>query len=347
MAEAAAELAIARGAQLSSSPERGGFGSPKARRPREGKPGTRMATELLKNAGVAVLRPNPIAPGDTATIIVVGVARSGTTMVGTALRKLGLHMGNRAHNPVAEDVEIASLLEGGETSQLKALIAEKNEQHPVWGFKRPEAFRLLPKYLQHFRNPRIVVTFRDPVAIAKRNEISMHMEFIDALTKASDATQELVRFVRDLDRPTLAVSYEKAMGNPDAFVEALCEFCGVSPDDEQRGEALDSIQNGPDSYLKSSRVWFEGRFDRVTNRIAHGWVHRLPSKTPCRIEVFSGGKCIGQGMANRARRDIAEKIGDRAFAVRLSAEPGDDVTVKVAGTSHVLARSERFRIEQK
>lgn len=49
----------------------------------------------------------------------------------------------------------------------------------TWGFKRPDAFRVINDYVDDcvhiFRNPRFVITFRDPVAIAKRNEISIHV----------------------------------------------------------------------------------------------------------------------------------------------------------------------------
>ena len=74
----------------------------------------------LRNRGFSVLRAT--APTDTATIIVVGVARSGTSMVASALRAMGVFLGDQVHDSVYEDIEIAAALEERNDRLLTELI---------------------------------------------------------------------------------------------------------------------------------------------------------------------------------------------------------------------------------
>jgi hypothetical protein len=211
----------------------------------------------LRNSGL-VLVGDQDAPGQRAgaarTLIVVGVARSGTTMVATVLHCLGVHLGDQVGLDVYEDLEAAAVLEQDEPA-LRSLIARKNREHRVWGFKRPEAFRTLdPARMDLFRAPHVLATFRDPVAIAERNRISMHEDFLAALRRAARSTRQLVRWTALLRCPVLMISYEKAMSSPERFVDAVIAFCGLTPTPEQRRAAIASVESGPSSYLIGSRI---------------------------------------------------------------------------------------------
>ncbi len=210
----------------------------------------------LRNRGFSVLRAT--APTDTATIIVVGVARSGTSMVASALRAMGVFLGDQVHDSVHEDIEIAAALEERNDRLLTELIDSRNAAHKIWGFKRPESFLLLSQVLKRFRNPRLVVTFRDPAAISQRNAISVHTDFLVGLGDAAEKTVALIKFIGDVDVPTMSVSYEKAMSDPEAFVGSLVQFCGLKADDSQIAAALATIASGPALYLNSSRDLVRG-----------------------------------------------------------------------------------------
>jgi hypothetical protein len=296
----------------------------------------------LTNPGFSVIRSSPAT--DASTIIVVGVARSGTSMIASVLHELGVPMGDRAGNAVYEDPDIASAIESGNKAAISAMAIDRNARFRIWGFKRPEAFLVLPKFLPLFRNPRIISTFRDPAAISQRNSISMHQEFLFGLGQAAEKTLELTRFIKQIDAPVMAVSYEKAMGQPHRFMAGLINFCGLSPSGDQYASALRSMGNGPELYLKSSRIWFEGWFDNISNGHAIGWVRRMPTKDQCQVEIVSNGRVIGRGKANAPRKDLAEKVGDFAFSIELSEDPCSDVFARVAGTTHVIGRSKNFQI---
>ena len=52
---------------------------------------------------------------------------------------------------------------------LRRKIATRNELFRKWGFKRPNVIATLRDGgAALFRNPRIIVTFRDPIALAER-----------------------------------------------------------------------------------------------------------------------------------------------------------------------------------
>ena len=67
---------------------------------------------------------------------------------------------------------------------LKPLIGERNAAYGTWGFKLP----MLCQWLDHddmalFNDPHVIVTFRDPVAIAVRASLSEYQEQMQALRR--------------------------------------------------------------------------------------------------------------------------------------------------------------------
>lgn len=299
-----------------------------------------MAKEF-SNSGLTVL--NPSAPGTVSTIIAVGVPRSGTSMVGAVLDALDVPLGSTADRAVFEDTEIAGAIEGRNVDVLKTLIAQRDAQHAIWGFKRPMAFAFLPEYLPLFRNPRVIVTFRDPAAIAKRNEISMATPFLDVLNTAAESTLQLVASIRQMRCPILAISYEKALADPQTLLSEMISFCGLSPTRKQIKNAAAVIQNGPEAYVQNSRVWYEGSFDGVGGQVARGWARCMPMNSPCPIEIWDENQCIGRGQSDRSRTDLTE-IGDRAFEVPLASKPGKTVSARVAGTTVALSKTKAFNV---
>lgn len=284
--------------------------------------------------------------GAPATIIVVGVPRSGTSMVATCLQELGVPLGS-ADRAVREDLSIAQALESGDRPTLAERIAERDAQHTVWGFKRPTAFRVLADYLDMFRNPRLVVTYRDPLAIAARNQLSMQVPLLKGLRQASRALVGLTRFVEEQSVPVMLVSYEKAMQSPDLFVNQLDEFCGSIASPEVRERAAASMENGPSVYLQSTRIdaaGHQGRFDRLESGVVDGWAWRIGQDSPVAVVVKRGDTVLARVVADGFREDLkaAKKYdGNCAFRVDLG-DPSltkDDISVEIEGTTFVLAKS--------
>ncbi|MER9000005.1 hypothetical protein NKJ52_20595 [Mesorhizobium australicum] len=205
----------------------------------------------LHNSGIEVFNDQPI--GRTLTIIVAGVPRSGTTMVAKALQSLGVFLGDEIDASVQEDLRLSAAIEQN-NQEISDIVAAYNRAHSVWGFKRPTAYQTID--LRLFRNPRLVLTFRDPVAIAKREEISMVSDFRIQLRRAAEWSLNLTDFALQQTVPTMLVSYEKALQNPQAFIWQLARYIGVTPSWRVARSAAASIKASPSDYLEKSQVRF-------------------------------------------------------------------------------------------
>lgn len=161
------------------------------------------------------------------TVIVSGLGRSGTTMVAKMLSGAGLAMGVAKANTIHEDVVLAGAIEKHNTDVVRRIAKERNELHPRWGFKRPLIVKHESVIEAHLRNPRYILIFRDPMAVAMRNNLSLGFKIHEGLTLYIKQTNLLVSFLRGTKRPVLLASYEKVLQNPEAFAEAVADFAGL------------------------------------------------------------------------------------------------------------------------
>ena len=101
-------------------------------------------------SGAARTRKEPVKR----TLIVTGIARSGTSLVATLLKEAGIFMGDFMHDVVNEDAQILELMRRRDLPTLKALIEDRNAHHAQWGFKLPNLHVYLKRdELALFRNP--------------------------------------------------------------------------------------------------------------------------------------------------------------------------------------------------
>ena len=122
------------------------------------------------------------------TFIVTGPHRSGTSLVASILWQSGLFIGSEVNDIVFEDEAITRVLASRDLVALRHTIAERNARHPRWGFKIPMLCRALDVgQLTMFDRPRLIVAFRDPVAMAVRTSIS---EFQDPMRVLHDVASD-------------------------------------------------------------------------------------------------------------------------------------------------------------
>lgn len=207
--------------------------------------------DQLQNSGIVVL--NERQPDAKTTIIIVGVPRSGTTMIAKTLGKLGVYLGTDIDRSTSEDSRLANALENDPAS-LPSIVEAYNAAHDVWAFKRPTAYQRIDPTV--FRNPRFVIPFRDPVSIARREELSMAFDFRDQLTRATRWSADLADFALRQEVPTMLVSYEKAMASPKRFISDLVRFTGAAPSWLQKLAAWSAIRPSPVDYVVNSQIRF-------------------------------------------------------------------------------------------
>jgi hypothetical protein len=290
--------------------------------------------------------------GQESTIIVTGVARGGTTMLAQVAGRLGVFLGDLSRSVVAEDSEILNALRTSDTCTLDSIISRRNSRFPKWGFKAPNLHRFLPPAEERrFRNPRFLVVFRDPVAIAKRNELSVHLDVAQAIRQAGRDLMKLTSYVEGLTSPALLLSYEKALQNSEHVIEALISFCDLKPTDEQKAAALATINPGRSAYLTATvfaaQSQFRGQIDRVMGDMLRGWCCYRESPEFVKIEVFADERNLGVFVAEDHRQDLRNAgvhLGNHGFSVNLTSfgiRPSAAIWVRPSGTTLALPNSGR------
>ena len=297
--------------------------------------GQRSPIDALHNAGLFRLNDN--SRHQQETIVVLGAARSGTSMVAGVLHKLGIYMGDRL-GPVYEDVALSDAVERRDVRRVQNIVEVRNARHNVWGWKRPSAVDHMSVIAEQFRNPCLIAVFRDVFAIANRNRISMRDDVVNSMRSALRYYVKLADVLAGTPFPTLLVSYEKAMADRSAFVQELRSWARADAMNVEA--AVTFVRPDPQDYLVSSRITqARGFLDVVdTNRIA-GWAMLVHSQAPAEVSVLVNGDEVAVARATLHRPDLLAKrvhpTGDCGFSVALPPNhvlrAGDEVRVRVVG----------------
>lgn len=256
------------------------------------------------------------------TLLVTGLARSGTSMLAAVLQAAGVMMGDHVYEPVHEDAEITQMLGARDLLRLDELIRRMDAKAPIWGFKMPD----LQHFLQHdeldrFRNAHLLVIFRDPVAVAARNALSEQVDGIEAMMEATAAMHSLAQFARASGLPFLFLSYEKALVFPRVFIETVLNFCGITLDEAKRTELLRHVQPNRPQYVLTSKRAFEGHLEGVLDGRLYGWARHVGRLTPVQLDLLIDNKVAATFQAGEFRGDLLAAglgNGNHAFFLDLA-----------------------------
>jgi len=313
-----------------------------------------MDIDLLANKGIEVL--GSLENNQQKPIIVVGVARGGTSLIAGILENLGLFMGDKSCKPVFEDVHLSSFFEDGNDKKVAEIISDYKRKHKIFGWKRPSSISQLEKVDSLFNKPKYIFIFKDVLSIAGRNKISMQSESLfpsmqDALNKYSLA----INFIKKFQPNSLLISYEKAMLNQNELVSTINAFCGLNAEQTAINKAIHFIDPTPSSYLNSSRITkSRGRFGGLSpnGKQLFGWANfeHKPEKTAM-VKFFLNDKLLGETTANKPRKDLDSKFNKPcAFNWKVPKDitfnTGDKIRARVEGDIVDLDNSP-FVIESK
>lgn len=188
---------------------------------------------------------NPASCGPEASILATGLGRSGTTMVSRVLSKMGVFMGYRLTPMSHEDKDFQTAIKNHDRAEVERLCRDRDLRHTKWGFKCPGARNNITEWTNIMRNPRVIITFRDPLAISLRNALSMKTETLDGVKQAAAGTLRLIEETGKLRCPVLFISYEKALQFPVEAVATIATFCGTSAGPE----VASVVRNSDPTYL--------------------------------------------------------------------------------------------------
>lgn len=187
------------------------------------------------------------------TVVVVGLARSGTSMVAHTLSHLGVFMGNSDVTAPLEDKKIFTALESPEgTEDFKKIVHKNNSLHDNWGWKRPGIERFNTTYEPLVRNLHYIFIFRDIASVALRKTLSASKDYKEAMKETVNHNVALVHFLEQTNYPSLIISNEKALINKSVFIDEIIQFLKLEVDSTQRSSAIESIKINKPDYLKQT-----------------------------------------------------------------------------------------------
>ncbi len=161
------------------------------------------------------------------TVIVLGCARGGTSMVAGLVRKLGIFMGENIDGPNHEDQDFMH----NDIETLRTVVERRNAEHPYWGWKNTdEGIERIRQLLPLLRNPHVIVVFRNVLSIATSFNRYETIGFLDGLEDIGARYAAITRFTNTLSCPVLAVSYDAAILSKTETTRAVAAFLGLSYD---------------------------------------------------------------------------------------------------------------------
>ena len=307
-----------------------------------------MNLQSLENTGVMLLR-SPEVDAAEKTIVVVGVARGGTSIVAGSLHHLGVFMGKVCHEPVFEDLKLSLAFEGQGKHSFDQVISEYNREHELWGWKRPSSLEDLPRIAAKIRNPHFIFVFRDIFSIANRNAISMKLGVMDGLQKALADYTKIVEIISASQLPAMLVSSDKVITHKAGYLEALCAFSGITPTNEQRAQALAFVTPSPKQYLDKTRITkARGGINKAVLKtgLLRGWARAAYHVDPVQVEVLVDDKLLTTIMADIFRTELKKPnihpTGECGYEVDLKAlgvKPTSTIAVRVRGEVNDLTNS--------
>lgn len=212
-----------------------------------------MSIEALINKGQFFLK-NDFVPQENQQFIIVGVARSGTSLVAGVLSSLGVESGPRSVPPVYEDVDLAEAFEGNDLKKATELIRRYNLEKTNWFFKRPKAIHYLDDIDRLVPNPIYIFIFKDVFSIALRNSISMDVDILSNMKKTIHEYEKIIDLIYSLKKPTLLISAQKILEHKVEFVKSLASLISHNVEENDFQSAINFIDANSIEYLDKTRI---------------------------------------------------------------------------------------------
>ncbi|WP_163266359.1 hypothetical protein [Chelativorans alearense] len=157
-------------------------------------------------------------------------------MVAGVVRELGINLGNNLGNN-HEDPEFLP----HDIDAVRSVVAKRNDMHDVWGWKMPHSSVYLKELLPDLRNPRVIVVFRNVIAIAESQMKRSDAHFDRAFMFSFNRLIQVGKMLQELDCPLVVVNYEKATREPRRFVDELASFLHIEPEESASQRAVEMI----------------------------------------------------------------------------------------------------------
>ncbi|MBB6103049.1 hypothetical protein F4827_002902 [Paraburkholderia bannensis] len=162
------------------------------------------------------------------TIVVLGFARGGTSLISGMLREFGVFMGDNAH---ALKHEIDLFHENDSSQAIIHRVEDLDKQYKMWGWKSPRAVFFVDKLACYLSNPHFIIALRNPIAVCQ--SVGRHNKLPMAVTMRDIAPvfSAIAEFTSRCPYPLAFFNFDEVNESPRQLVEDLREFLGISDPD--------------------------------------------------------------------------------------------------------------------
>ncbi len=202
-----------------------------------------MATQSI-NLGCHVFNEPESFPPER-TIVVLGIARGGTSFLASTVAHLGIPFDQEPPN--YDNPELSAAISGGDWDSYRQQVEAINARYPVWGTKIMANAAQSAQAISMLRNPILLCVFRDPCAVAVRKQMVGRPNYTQVQAGVKASLKQYIRLVDMLalapPHPMMYVSYGNAVQSAGAFVGMVNEFLGHPIADLPPARAIDIAQD--------------------------------------------------------------------------------------------------------
>ena len=304
----------------------------------------------LINSGMEFIGDKNCLSTKQKTLIVLGVARGGTSLLSGSLHNLNIFTGDLSVKPVFEDAKLAKAFESKDDKLVDEILEMYNSQHDVWGFKRPSMISYIDEIHHKFRNPIYLIVFKDIFSISVRQKISMNLNVVDQLKNTLNNYNKIIEFINSSNPNAFLFSFDKILKNKEAFIDSLIHASGQKTDSENKQAALNFISPNPEEYLDITRISKSvGQIGEASEFRVVGWGKYKYSDEAATVELYINDKLIESKIANDFRQHTFDSgihpSGHCGYFFDLTKKPlenGDKVSVKLSKDVNCLKHSNQI-----
>lgn len=165
------------------------------------------------------------------TLLLTGVARSGTSFAASVAGRLGVPFLRSGRDKVSghwEHPDLRSAFTERDEAAFTSIVEEFNSAHSIWGWKLPSLRTDFDWVVSRIRNPCFVFTFKEPLSMAIRKISKGHADNLERhFRKIFREYDHLLQFAGATNRPVLLLSYDKSLRNLDECIGEVAKFGGV------------------------------------------------------------------------------------------------------------------------
>lgn len=290
-------------------------------------------------------------------IIIVGVARSGTSSVAASINSLGVFLGEAWHEPIYEDLHLARYFREKNWKAFKNRIAHYENTHDLFAWKLPDVTEKLGKVHKFFKSPKYIFVFRDLFAISNRMNLALDKSYLEGMRSANKQYSKVLSFISKVKPEHLLLSYEKILTETDGYALQLLDFLDM----EKSQKNIDTIKRVISPSPLKYREWSDnsrnniqlkkrglaGHLDHLDQTKVSGWAKSIENDQPISVDIYVNDNKAGSIVASDFREDLVNSAfsttGYHGFTFSFTnlLKSRDEVSVKPINTEFNLIGSPR------